>query len=73
MQFAKTGYGIEIDHFEMTLGQIFRKKNWIENFFWAPLTEKTGKKRQKWLKMAFWSPKTPLKVYVRLSNVIILL
>ena len=56
----------------MTLGQIFRKKKFgSKKNFWTSLTEKTGKKRQKWLKMAFWSPKTPLKVYVRLSNVII--
>ena len=71
---SEIGYGIEIDHFEMTLGQIFRKKNvGSKKIFWTSLTEKTGKKRQKWLKMAFWGPKTLLKVYVRLSNVIILL
>ena len=70
LKFAKISYGIEIDHFEMTLGQIFRKKKFESKKIFLDLSHRES---QKWLKMAFWSPKTPLKLYARLSNLIILL
>ena len=54
---AKTSYGIEIDNFKITLGQIFRKKKfWVEKNILDLSHRDNRQKRQKWLKMTFQRP-----------------
>ena len=60
--------------FWIDFGSNFSKNKFgVEKKFLTPLTEKTGKKRQKWLKMGFCSPEMPFNVCVGLQNYIILL
>ena len=53
---CKTRYGIETDHFEMTLGQIFIEKIGSKNILDLSHRENRQKNIKKWSKMAFLRP-----------------